>query len=184
MLGKFSRRAVALFGSAALAVSGAAEAKQPAEAAGAYLQSPRALEDLGRINDQFISNFINNDVASHDRLLHPRFIMIGSDGAKVDRATYLKNWATGFDPDVITYWDVRDELITLVGNTALVRSINKQVLRRGGQDTASMSIYTDTYVYQDGKWLCIQAQITRVSPAHEPPDSTIKAVYVRGVKQG
>jgi hypothetical protein len=181
---KFSRRMATFFGSMALAFAGTAQAGESAGSAEAYLQSTRALEDLGKINDQFISNFIHNDVASHDRLLHPRFIMIGPDGAKVDRATYLKKWASGFDPDVITYWDVRDEQITLVGSTALVRSTNKQVVHRAGQDTASMSIYTDTYIYQDGKWRCIQAQITRVSPANEPSDSTIKTVYIRGVKQG
>lgn len=180
---KSTGRVAALLGTVGLILAGAGQAGKPAGSAEAYLQSPKALEDLGRINDQFIANFIHNDVASHDKLLHPRFIMISADGAKVDRATYLKNWKTGFDPDVITYWDVRDEHITLVGNTALVRSVNRQVVHRGGQDTASMSIYTDIYIYQDGRWLCIQAQISRVSQANEPSDRTIKTVYIRGIKQ-
>lgn len=148
-----------------------------------YLNSPRALADLGAINDRFIDNFIRNDVAGHDRLLHPQFLVVNSDGSRTDRASYLKRWATGFDPEVIVYWDVRDELITLVGSTALVRSTNKQIVKREGREVASMSTYTDTYIYQHGRWLCIQAQITGVSPAKEPGDETIKTVYLKGVRQ-
>ena len=88
---------------------------------------------------QFIDNFVTNDVAAHDALLHPSFLYIRSDGTRVDRATYLKGWATGFDPDVIVYWDVRDELITVVGDVALVRSTNKETVRRGGEEVTSMS---------------------------------------------
>jgi hypothetical protein len=56
------------------------------------------------------------------------------------------------------YWDVRDELITLVGNVALVRATNKEIVRRDGRDEAAMTTYTDTYVYERGSWKCIQAQ--------------------------
>lgn len=148
-----------------------------------YLSSPQALADLGRVNDQFIENFIRNDVRAHDALLHPQFMVINADGSRTNRADYLRRWATGFDPDIIPYWDVRDELITLIGNVALVRSVNRQVVHRDGQDQASMSTYTDTYVYENGRWLCIQAQITRVAAHAEPGDETIKTIYLRGVRQ-
>ena len=39
--------------------------------------------------------------------------------------SYLEGWGPGFDPEVIVYWDVRDELITVVGDVALVRSTNQ-----------------------------------------------------------
>lgn len=149
----------------------------------AYLHSPQALVDLGQINDAFIDNFIHNDAVAHDRLLHPSFLVVNADGSRTDRATYLKEWETGFDPDIIPYWDVRDELITLVGNVALVRSTNRQVIVRNGQELVGMSTYTDTYIYQNNRWQCIQAQITRVSPENEPGNETIKTVYLRGVKQ-
>lgn len=150
----------------------------------AYLASPQALADLGAINDRFIENFVRNDVPGHDALLHPRFLVVNADGSRTDRVAYLKRWATGFDPDLIPYWDVRDELITLIGNVALVRSTNRQVIHRDGKETTSMSTYTDTYIYQHGRWWCIQAQITAVAPHNWPADSTIKTVYLRGEKQG
>ena len=69
------------------------------------------MDELRALNARFIHNFVTNDVASHDAILHPRFINIWPTGQRWDRATYLKYWATAFDPEVIVYWDVRDELI-------------------------------------------------------------------------
>lgn len=148
-----------------------------------YLASARALQDLRRLNALFIENFVRNDVKSHDAILHPDFIYIRGNGARVDRATYLKGWAAGFDPGVIVYWDVRDELITIVGDVALVRATNKEIVRRDGREVAAMSTYTDTYIHEAGGWKCIQAQITPVAKEHEPGDETIISVYINGVRQ-
>ena len=149
----------------------------------AYLASPQAMDDLRELNARFIDNFVTNDVASHDALLHAEFIGVRSDGTRIGRAPYLEQWATGFDPAVIVYWDVRDELITLIGNVALVRSTNKHIFRNAGHDETGMTTYTDTYLYQHGAWKCIQAQITPVAPGKEPADETIVSVYIRGVRQ-
>ena len=75
-------------------------------------QSAETMNELRALNARFIHNFVTNDVPSHDAILHPVFITILSTGQRWDRATYLKYWATAFDPEVIVYWDVRDELIT------------------------------------------------------------------------
>lgn len=151
--------------------------------ADSYLASPAAMDDLRALNARFIENYVTNDVASHDALLHPAFIYINAAGARIGRALYLKNWATGFDPAVVVYWDTRDELITLVGNVALVRATNKYVLRTAGGEESGMATYTDAYVFEDGAWKCIQAQITNVGAGNEPPDASIISVYVRGVRQ-
>lgn len=148
-----------------------------------YLTSAEAIRDLRTLNARFIHNFITNDVASHDALLHPAFIYVRSDGRRVDRTTYLRNWATGFDPDVIIYWDTHDELITVVGPVALVRSTNKETVRQNGTDTTSFSTYTDVYLFQDNAWRCIQAQISPMPDQYAPPDDTMVSVYRRGVMQ-
>ena len=149
----------------------------------AYLASPEAMDDLRAINAQFIENFVRNDVAAHDALLHRDFIGVRSNGSRVDRAAYLVGWATGFDPEVIVYWDVRDELITLIGDVALVRSTNKHTFRNADHDETGMTTYTDTYLYQGGMWKCIQAQITPIVPGNEAGDETIISVYLKGVRQ-
>ena len=148
-----------------------------------YLASPQALDDLRAINARFIHNFVTNDVRSHDALLHPDFVTIQSNGATLDRAAYLTQWATGFEPDVIPYWDTRDEHITLVDNVALVRSTNRFLTVADGVTTERVSTYTDTYVFRDGAWTCLQAQITPVQPEHHPGEETIVSIYRDGVRQ-
>ena len=66
----------------------------------AYLASPQAMDDLRELNARFIDNFVTNDVASHDALLHAEFIGVRSDGTRIGRAPYLEQWATGFDPEI------------------------------------------------------------------------------------
>ena len=136
---------------------------------------------LKLINARFIHNFVTNDVASHEKIIHPQFVHISSTGRWIDRAQYLHDWKTGFDPNVIVYWDYRNEKITVIGTTALVRSVNKYTLVKEGKEITAMSQYTDTYVKENGMWRCIQAQITNVGSENYPSDETIVKKYVRGV---
>ena len=136
--------------------------------------------ELRALNARFIHNFITNDVPGHDAILHKDFICISPTGARVSRADYLKAWATGFDGERIPYYDYRDEVINVVGNTALVRSTNKRVSLKDGVESVAMTMYTDIYVHENGAWKCLQAQITPVAPANYPPDATIVRKYVKG----
>ena len=146
--------------------------------------SAGTINELRALNARFIHNFVTRDVASHDAILHPDFINIWPTGQRWDRATYLTYWATAFDPDVIVYWDVRDEFITVIGDVALVRSTNKYTRRRDGNEVTGMTMYTDTYLFENGAWKCIQAQLTAVAPEHCPADDTIVSVYIEGKLQG
>jgi ketosteroid isomerase-like protein len=139
--------------------------------------------ELRALNARFIHNYVTNDVESHDAMMHPDFICIGPKGTRQNRADYLKQWATQFDPEVVVYWDVRDEVITIIDNVALVRSTNKRTIRQDGKDTTSMSTYTDTYLFQERQWKCIQAQIQALPPESFPADDTIVSVYIKGKRQ-
>jgi ketosteroid isomerase-like protein len=142
-----------------------------------------AVAELKALNARFIHNYVTNDVESHDAMMHPDFICIGPKGIRQNRADYLRQWATQFDPEVVVYWDVRDEVITIIDNVALVRSTNKRTIRQDGKDTTSMSTYTDTYLLQKGEWKCIQAQIQTLPPESYPGDDTIVSVYIKGRRQ-
>lgn len=143
-------------------------------------QSTDDLAQLKAINAKFIHNFVTNDVPSHDKILHEKFIHINSKGQWVDRQTYLEDWKTGFDPEKIIYWDYRDEKISIIGSAALIRSVNKCILLENGIETTGMTLYTDTYVKENGTWKCIQAQITTVDPVNYPGDETIVRKYNKG----
>jgi hypothetical protein len=141
------------------------------------------LPTLQALNKRFIHNFVTNDVASHDAILHPAFRAIQPDGSLQARDAYLRYWASGFDPKVIPYWDMRGETIVVLGSTALVGAVTRWVRVRDGTETIGMTRYTDTYVLGDGKWLCVLAQLTLVAPAHYPPDDTIVVRYFDGKLQ-
>jgi hypothetical protein len=113
----------------------------------------------------------------------PEFHLHQSDGRRISRADYLKAWATGFDGERIPYYDYRDEVINVVGNTALVRSTNKRVGLKDGVETVAMTMHTDIYVHENGAWKCLQAQITPVAPANYPSDDTVVRKYVKGQAQ-
>ena len=98
---------------------------------------------------------MTNDVPAHDAILHPDFICLSSNGARIDRASYLRRWQNLFDPEVVIYWDTRDELITVHGAVALVRATNKHTERHNGVETTGMTNYTDTYLFEHGAWKCL-----------------------------
>jgi len=135
---------------------------------------------LRALNAKFIHNFVTCDVPAHDAILHARFTCINPDGSRMERAPYLVEWATGFHADRIPYWDFRDERIDVFGNTALVSSATKYVRVRDGAEITGMTRYTDTYLFENGAWKCILAQLTGMQPNAYPPDSTIVKMYVRG----
>jgi ketosteroid isomerase-like protein len=140
------------------------------------------LEQLKKLNATFIHNYVTNDTASHNKILHPDFIYISSNGSVTGRADYLNQWAHGFDSNVITYWDYRDEFIKLFGAMALVHSVNKYTIKnKDGKTVTGMTIYTDTYVKEKGQWLCVQAQITPIAPEHYRGDETIVRKYINGL---
>ena len=120
---------------------------------------------LSALNAQFIKNYINNDTASHSRLIHKDFVCIEGDGTILNREEYLKGWAHGYDPNVFLSFTYQDELIRIFGNVALVRSKNVYSRMIQGKVIYGSTIYTDTYYKEDGQWHCIQAQITAIKQA-------------------
>lgn len=142
-----------------------------------------ALSQLRRMNERFIHNFVTNDAASHNQITHPDFVCITEEGEREPKHKYISRWSHGFDPEVIVYWDYRDEDIKVFGDVALVRSTNKHVIVKDGRETTGMTAYTDTYLKESGRWKCVQAQLTPVSPEHYPPDDTIVKRYLKGKLQ-
>jgi hypothetical protein len=133
------------------------------------------MEQLKMLNATFIHNFVTMDTISHSKIIHPDFICISSDGRYINRKDYLDWWQHGFDG--YKYWDYRDEQIKVFGSMALVHACNKWIVMREGKETTGMSMYTDTYIKENGQWKCVQAQITKLSPENYPGDETIVRKY-------
>jgi ketosteroid isomerase-like protein len=119
-------------------------------------------EQLSKLNAQFIQNFLKQDVAAHSAIIHPDFVCIESSGAIVSREVYLANWATDFDNSGYTSFTYQDESIRIFGNTAFVRAKTVYTRENNGKTETGYTIYTDTYLKENGKWQCAQVQITPV----------------------
>jgi hypothetical protein len=139
------------------------------------------LPTLRALNRRFIHNFVTRDVRSHDQLLHARFHAITALGTRMERAEYLAYWATAFDPALIVYWDMRDERIERFGSMACVSATNRWVRQQDGARLAGTTVYTDSYVQEEGRWLCVLAQMTTVAEAPAGSDDGIVVRYHAGV---
>jgi hypothetical protein len=117
---------------------------------------------LSNLNHQFIGNFVRQDTVNHPTIIDPDFVCIESDGSIVPRATYMKDWAGAYARSGYTSFSYTDESIRIFGTTALVRSKTVYTKTINGTTIKGNSIYTDTYHKRDGKWYCVQAQITPV----------------------
>jgi ketosteroid isomerase-like protein len=120
------------------------------------------LDALHQLNVQFIQNYITQNVAAHSEIIHPDFVCIENSGHVVDRETYLKNWATDYQNSGVTAFRATDEHIRVFGNMAIVRAVSEFEYPKDGKTVVGRSIYTDTYVKENGRWRCVQAHMTPV----------------------
>lgn len=118
---------------------------------------------LSDLNEQFIRNFINQDTVAHDEIIHKDFVCIYSTGAVIDRDTYMKDWSQGYTNSKYTSFDYTDESIRVFGDMALVMSKTVYTKTLDGQTVHGNTVYTDTYVKENGRWWCVQVQLTAVS---------------------
>jgi hypothetical protein len=140
---------------------------------GDEIMENNAMLQLRALNAKFINNFVTTDTKSHDQITHKDFVCITSKGTREHKKEYLTRWATGFDPEVIRYWDYRGEYISVFGSVALVRAVNKYIIFEDGKETTGMTMYTDIYIQENGEWKYVQTQLTPVSPENYPGDETI-----------
>jgi hypothetical protein len=117
---------------------------------------------LSALNAKFIRNYVTNDTASHNTIVHKDFVYISSSGKIIPRDTYMNNWAHDYDPKVYKSFEYNNEFIRIFGNMALVRANNTFSWMENGKLKHGKTVYTDTYVKENGRWWCVQAQITDV----------------------
>lgn len=118
---------------------------------------------LSELNERFIKNFVTQDTTAHNEIIHKDFICINNDGSISGRAEYMNGWSNSYQKSGYTSFSYTDELIRIFGNTALVRSRTVYTKLKEGKVINGSSVYTDTYIKENGRWWCVQAQITPMS---------------------
>lgn len=119
-------------------------------------------EILRDLNARFIRNFIQMDTVLHSRIIHDDFVCINPDGSISNRNDYMLEWMTGYTRSGYTSFVPTNESIRIFGNMALVRSITVYTKERDGKIIKGATIYTDTYIKENGRWRCVQAHLTPV----------------------
>jgi ketosteroid isomerase-like protein len=148
---------LSLLGNAGLSQPGEAESKK---------EMPSSLKEdyklLQSLNAQFISNFIKMDTVAHSKIIHNDFVCINPDGSISNRKDYMEEWLTGYTRSGYTSFVPTNESIRIFGNMALVRSITVYTKEKEGKTIKGATIYTDTYIKENGRWRCVQAHLTPV----------------------
>ena len=142
----------------------------PSDSLGAWLSKKSYTDDkdvqssdmdqLKTLNAQFIRNWVTSDTVKHNQIIHKDFVYVSSSGKIVDRDQYMKNWAKGYNPKVDKSFEYKNEFIRIFGNMALVRSNTSFSWVEKGKTHYGQNVYTDTYVKENGRWYCVQAQVT------------------------
>jgi hypothetical protein len=136
------------------------------------------MADLKALNARFIHNFVTNDVKSHDAMMHPDFIYI-RPGVRQNRADYLKQWATQFDPEVIVYWDVRDgSSSSSIMSPSFARPTSARYAGTAGHD---QHVGLRHLPVPEGNGVH-QADPDPATRSY-PGDDTIVSVYIKGKRQ-
>jgi ketosteroid isomerase-like protein len=115
-----------------------------------------AVEELRRLNADYVASFLKSDAKRYDELLAPDFRCIAPGGQYVDRAEFLKSASEPADMESFTAEDVA---IQVIGDVAVIQA-RTPYTRRDGRTGESR--YTDIWVLRDGRWQTLSAQITPV----------------------
>jgi ketosteroid isomerase-like protein len=113
------------------------------------------LETLQELNQGFIRSVRMSDVGWFDRNLSEDFLNSNADGTLVDRAAFLRQIAP---PCPVSNFDVEDVRIRMLGDTAIIHG-RTTYTKPNGQAAAGR--YTDVWVRQGGRWVCVSGDVTR-----------------------
>jgi ketosteroid isomerase-like protein len=113
------------------------------------------LDELTRLNKDYVDSVQNCDVKRFDEILAPEFYCTNPDKSFVDRAAFLKQIAI---PVKIKNLKAEDVKIRILGDFAIIHARTSYIDTDGQQANGR---YTDCWARQDGKWLAVSAHVAR-----------------------
>ena len=125
-------------------------------AAAAQMKPQSDHDTLSRLNTDYINSVQHCDVARFDEILAPEFYCSNPDGSLLDRAAFLTQTA---QPVAIRNLAAEDVLIRLLGDTAIIHARTRYTKPDGSEGGGR---YTDVWMRQTGRWLCVSAHVTRL----------------------
>jgi ketosteroid isomerase-like protein len=131
---------------------------------GAGQEKPRLSDDEGRIlalETAWNHAEQNKDVVALDQLLASTLVYIDYDGSLQNKAQFLATAKSeSLHPEQIT----NDEMTAHVyGDAAVVTGIYREKGISKGKPYSRRGRFTDTWVKENGTWLCVASQSTLMS---------------------
>lgn len=74
----------------------------------------------------------------------------------------MKEWSSGFKDAKYESFSYTDEDIRIFGDFAFIRAKTVYTKRVDTELVNGNSVYTNTYFRKNGRWWCVQAQITAI----------------------
>ena len=113
------------------------------------------LEELTKLNHDYVDSVQNCDVKRFDEILAQDFYCTNPDKSLVDRAAFLKQIAI---PVKIRNLKAEDVKIRILGDFAIIHAATSYTTADGQQ---AHGRYTDCWAKQNGKWLAVSAHVSR-----------------------
>jgi ketosteroid isomerase-like protein len=113
------------------------------------------IETLRKLNQDYIDSVAKSDVRRFDEILAEDFLNTNPDGSLVDKKAFLAQIGKLAAVKGLQCDDVR---IRVLGDFAIIHG-RTLYTKPDGQPGAGR--YTDVWALQDGKWLCVAAQVMR-----------------------
>jgi ketosteroid isomerase-like protein len=113
------------------------------------------LDELAKLNKDYVDSVQNCDVKRFDEILAQDFYCTNPDKSLVDRAAFLKQTAI---PVKIKHLKAEDVKIRILGDFAIIHAQTSYTMPDGQQ---AHGRYTDCWARQNGRWLAVSAHVAR-----------------------
>ena len=103
----------------------------------------------------------HKDIKALDALLDPTLVYIDYDGSIMDKAQFL---ASARVPSLHPEQIVNESMTAHVyGGSAVVTGVYHEKGQKNGKPYLRRGRFTDTWVFQQGNWVCVASQSTLIS---------------------
>lgn len=125
------------------------------KAGGIAMAGANDLEQLTRLNADYIDSVQHSDVKRFNEILADDFLCSMPDATLLDRGAFLEYTAK---PVTITNLQAYDVNVRLMGDVAIIHARTSYTAVDG---STSGGRYTDVWARRNGKWLAVSAHVTR-----------------------
>jgi ketosteroid isomerase-like protein len=127
----------------------------------------QVVRDLIEVSNEWDWAMVGNDPAAIGRYMADDWIIIGSDGGVLDKATFLGLVKSGaLTHDVMESHDMQ---VRVYGDAAVVTARGVSGGQYQGQPFREVERVSCVFVRQAGEWRCVLTHLSRLSRQAEPP---------------